>query len=76
MNEQEREQAIKDHVEWCRQERDRAAEKLKLIEAGQVRRMHRREDADDHHDTTEEYKAELEHVVDKMSRLLFAFAPR
>ena len=76
MSDTDRDKAIEDHVEWAHQERERAAEKLKLIEAGAIRHHRVPEGGGDPTDHTEEYKAELEHLVDKLGRIIFAFAPR
>jgi len=74
MTEAEREQAIRDHVEWCREQRAKAEEALADIAKGWT--FHAARGNDQMRDVTAERAAKQKEIIERMTRLIAAYEKR
>ena len=68
MNEEERQERIAQHIEWCRSERTRAKQALSDYENGM--RWLRSSGDGEPRDVTEQHKERYKKIVEKMEQIL------
>ena len=74
MTEGEREQAIREHVEWCQEQRAKAEEVLADIAEGWT--FHEAHGREEMRDVTAEYAVKQREIISRMDRLISAYARR